>query len=247
MPEQLRSQAVLHDLKQKTLGILGSGHGPSINQPTEWTLQLPDGTHRNVEFMTYTYRTNLGYRVGSIARDITKRKQIEMLLEYMATHDPLTDLPNRQLFEDRLKLAIDRARRVRKGILSVMILDLDNFKEVNDTHGHAYGDQLLKIIAERLGNCLRKSDTAARMGGDEFALINEEVNDLESAKLIAIKVLDAISRTMEIEGRTIQVTASIGISVYASDEDATTLLREADVAMYQAKRARNCYQIYNSS
>jgi diguanylate cyclase (GGDEF)-like protein len=126
------------------------------------------------------------------------------------------------------------------------MLDLDNFKEVNDAHGHAYGDQLLKIISRRLQNSLRKSDTAARMGGDEFALINEGITDLEGIKLIAHKVLQAVSIPMEIEGQSIQLTASIGISVYTSNaDDATSLLRQADIAMYKAKQARNCYHVFS--
>jgi diguanylate cyclase (GGDEF)-like protein len=198
--------------------------------------------------MTYTYHTGRGYHVGSITRDITNRKQVEMLLEYLAMNDALTDLPNRQLFENRLQHALDRAKRDPGKILAVMILDLDNFKEVNDTYGHAYGDQVLKIIGQRLQGCLRKSDTAARMGGDEFALINEGVTDFEGISLIAGKVLEVISQSMEIEGRPIQLTASIGISVYNSNnQDVTLLLRQADLAMYQAKRTRNGYRFFEFS
>jgi diguanylate cyclase (GGDEF)-like protein len=171
-----------------------------------------------------------------------------MLLEYLAMHDALTDLPNRQLFEDRLRHAIDRAKRDPGKLLAVMMLDLDNFKEVNDVHGHAYGDQLLKIVSQRLQNSLRKSDTAARMGGDEFALISEGVIDLDSIRLIAHKILQTISNPLEIQGQVFQLTASIGISVYSSDhDDVTGLLRQADIAMYQAKRAHNCYRFYKVS
>jgi diguanylate cyclase (GGDEF)-like protein len=129
-----------------------------------------------------------------------------------------------------------------------MMLDLDNFKEVNDVHGHAYGDQLLKIVSQRLQNSLRKSDTAARMGGDEFALINEEITDLQGVRSIAHKILQTISAPLEIEGQAFQLTASIGISIYtASGEDVSALLRQADIAMYQAKRDHNCYRFYNAS
>src|SRR6266542_2963226 len=105
LPKESQSEATLDRLKQKTLEILRSAQGSGLNQPTETTFHLPDGTQRNVEIMTYTYQTNLGYRVGSIARDITRRKQVDMLLEYLAMHDVLTDLPNRQLFDDRLRHA----------------------------------------------------------------------------------------------------------------------------------------------
>jgi diguanylate cyclase (GGDEF)-like protein/PAS domain S-box-containing protein len=248
MPEELRSEAYLARMKQSSQKILASGHGPGLNQPRETTLQLSDGTPRTIESILYTYKTNAGYRVGGITRDITRRKQIELLLEYLAMHDGLTDLPNRQLFRDRLELALERVRRGQRGILAVMMIDLDNFKNVNDTYGHAYGDQLLKLIAQRLQGCLRKSDTAARMGGDEFALINEEVANFESCKLIATKVLDVLSQPLEIEGQNLAITASIGISLYTpSSNDAATLLRQADMAMYNAKQSRNCYRFYDSA
>jgi diguanylate cyclase (GGDEF)-like protein len=160
----------------------------------------------------------------------------------------LTDLPNRQLFEDRLQHALDRVKRDQSKILAVMMLDLDNFKEVNDVHGHAYGDQVLKIVSQRLQSTLRKSDTAARMGGDEFAFINEGVSDLGSIRSIAHKILQTISNPLEIEDRIFQLTASIGISVYSfNDEDVSALLRHADIAMYRAKQAHNSYQFYNVS
>jgi diguanylate cyclase (GGDEF)-like protein/PAS domain S-box-containing protein len=247
-PDEVRANIVIDNLKEKVLRVITSGHGHGINELTERTFQLPDGTRRNVEIMTYTYRTNLGYRVGSVTRDISKRKQIEMLLEYLAMHDPLTDLPNRQLFEDRLRHALDRADRDRSGTLVVMMLDLDNFKEVNDVHGHACGDQVLKIVSERLQTTLRKSDTAARMGGDEFALIHEGIADVEGIHSIAHKILQTISNPLEIEDQVFQLTASVGISVYSfNGEDVSALLRHADIAMYQAKRARNSYQFYNIS
>jgi diguanylate cyclase (GGDEF)-like protein/PAS domain S-box-containing protein len=248
MPDDYGSRAGIEGLKQRMLEILHTGHGLGLNVPLEARIKLPDGTFRNVELVMYSYKSKLGYRVGSIARDITKRKQVEMLLEYLAMHDALTDLPNRQLFEDRLKHAIDRARRDTGRILTVMMLDLDNFKEVNDTRGHACGDQLLKLVGQRLQSCLRKSDTAARMSGDEFAIIAEGVTDLESIQAIAHKVLQSIAQPMEIEKHSFQLTVSIGISVYSSTiDDVTALLRQADMAMYEAKRTRNCYRFYSTS
>jgi diguanylate cyclase (GGDEF)-like protein len=171
-----------------------------------------------------------------------------MLLEYMAMHDALTDLPNRLLFENRLIHALDRAKREPEKQMAVMMLDLDNFKEVNDAFGHAFGDQLLKIVGQRLQNCLRKSDTAARMGGDEFALISEGVSNVKDVQLIADKILRAIGMPVELESHVVQLTSSIGISVHNHHKtDAGQLLREADVAMYEAKRSRNCYKFYNLS
>jgi diguanylate cyclase (GGDEF)-like protein/PAS domain S-box-containing protein len=248
MREELQSHVTLERLKRQALEILASGQGTGLNKPYETTLQLSPGRYRNVEVMTYTYQTNFGYKIGSITRDITQRKQVEMLLEYLAMHDALTDLPNRQLFDDRLKHALDRARRDPKQLLAVMMLDLDNFKEVNDSYGHACGDQLLRIVGQRLQSCLRKSDTAARMSGDEFALINEGITDMEGVRSIANKVLEIISNPVEIEGHTIQLTVSIGISLFSpSSGDTAAVLRQADMAMYQAKRIRNCYQFYSVS
>jgi diguanylate cyclase (GGDEF)-like protein/PAS domain S-box-containing protein len=248
MREELRSEVTLERLKRQALEILASGQGAGLNKPYETTLQLSPGRYRNVEVMTYTYQTNFGYQIGSVTRDITQRKQVEMLLEYLAMHDALTDLPNRQVFENRLNQALDRARRDPEKILAIMMLDLDNFKEVNDSYGHACGDELLKIIAQRLQGCLRKSDTAARMSGDEFALINEGVTNLEGVRFIANKVLETISNPVEIEGHLIQLTVSIGISLFSpSSVDTAAVLRQADMAMYQAKRIRNCYQFYRVS
>ena len=248
MRDELRSEAVLETLKQRTLGILRSGYAPGLNQPYETTFQLSPGNYRNVEVMAYSYQTNFGYQVGSITRDITKRKQVEILLEYLAMHDALTDMPNRQLFEDRLKQALDRARRDPDKMLAVMMLDLDNFKEVNDAHGHACGDQVLRVVGQRLQKCLRRSDTAARMSGDEFAIIAEAVTDLESIQAIASKLLQAIANSMEIEAHSFQLTVSIGISVHTiTTTDIPSLLRQADMAMYQAKRTRNCYRVYSVS
>ena len=248
MREELQSHVTLERLKRQALEILASGQGTGLNKPYETTLQLSPGRYRNVEVMTYTYQTNFGYKIGSITRDITQRKQVEMLLEYLAMHDALTDLPNRQLFDDRLKHALDRARRDPKQLLAVMMLDLDNFKEVNDSYGHACGDQLLRIVGQRLQSCLRKSDTAARMSGDEFALINEGITDMEGVRSIVNKVLEIISNPVEIEGHTIQLTVSIGISLFSpSSGDTAAVLRQADMAMYQAKRIRNCYQFYSVS
>ena len=246
LPEELRTVDALNHLRSDFDEVLASGRGLWLNLPRETIFQLIDGVYRNVEVIMYTYKTEAGYRIGGIVRDITERKQAERRLEYLAMHDVLTDLPNRQLFQDRLNFALDRIRRESHGFIAVILLDLDNFKEVNDQHGHAYGDQLLKIVARRLQTCLRKSDTAARMGGDEFTLIIEDIADRECCNSIAQKVLDTLSQVMEIDGRRIRVTASLGISLLTSEcEDAATLLRRADIAMYQAKRSRNCYQIYN--
>jgi diguanylate cyclase (GGDEF)-like protein/PAS domain S-box-containing protein len=248
LPEKLRSPATLARLKHVTLEALRTGQGPELHEPSERILHLKDGRQRNVEFMTYTYGTSLGYRIGSVARDITRRKQVEMLLEHLAMHDPLTDLPNRQLLQDRLEHGLERAKREKRETVAVMMLDLDHFKEVNDTYGHAFGDQVLRIAAQRLQACLRKSDTASRVGGDEFILILTDIRGSESVIQVAQKVLNSISVPMNIEGRAFEITTSIGISLFSSrNVEASTLLRQADLAMYEAKKARNCVKLYHST
>ncbi|MFN8384651.1 MAG: diguanylate cyclase [Anaerolineales bacterium] len=247
LPEELHTDSMLERLQNKFNEILETGQGPELCAPYETIFQLTAGNFHNVEVVMYTYKTNIGYRIGGIVRDITQRKQAERRLEYLAMHDVLTDLPNRQFFQDRLEVALKRAQHRSTGALAIMLLDIDNFKEVNDRYGHACGDQLLKIVALRLQTSLRKSDTAARMGGDEFTLIIEDAVDCESCTAIAQKVLDTLSQPMEIEGRHLRVTASIGISLLSPEnDDATTLLRKADIAMYQAKRTHNCYKFYTN-
>jgi len=248
LPPEMRSADFTERVREQTRRTLETGLGGGLNLPRETVILRPDGARCDMEVVMYTYKTDLGYRVGSIARDITERKQVEKRLEHLAMHDGLTGLPNRQLFQDRLHFAIERARREERSMLAVMLLDLDNFKEINDTYGHAYGDRLLQFVAERLRSCLRKSDTAARMGGDEFTLINEDMSDIHACSLVAQKVLNAVSEPMQIDGHTFVISASIGISLYLTDnDDATTLLRKADIAMYQAKRSRNCYHFYDPS
>jgi diguanylate cyclase (GGDEF)-like protein/PAS domain S-box-containing protein len=177
------------------------------------------------------------------ARDITERKRTEEQLAYMATHDPLTDLPNRMLFNDRLTLALARAHRNQQK-LAVMLLDLDHFKDVNDTLGHSVGDKLLQAVGERLINLLRKSDTIARMGGDEFMLILPEIARVEDTARVAQKVLESFRGPFVLDGHEVHITTSIGIAIYPDDgEDADTLMRDADMAMYRAKaQGRNNYQ-----
>ena len=163
----------------------------------------------------------------------------------MATHDPLTGLPNRSLFQDRLDLAMARAYRYNQR-LAVMLLDLDHFKLVNDTFGHSTGDELLKVIAARLTECLRKSDTVARMGGDEFTFIFSDVINPEHIAVIAQKILGAVNQPVELAGTIHHPTASLGISLYPQQgNEPDILLKKADIAMYASKHDRNSFTIYN--
>jgi diguanylate cyclase (GGDEF)-like protein len=178
--------------------------------------------------------------------DITTRKQAEQKIEYLALHDNLTDLPNRQLFADRLRQAVSRAKRHRK-MLGLLFLDLDDFKGVNDTSGHAFGDYVLIEIANRLRRCVRESDTVARIGGDEFAVIVQDMSGPVDAASVAQKISQAVAQPMLVQARLVQIGVSVGISVYPKDGDSLeTLLRCADAAMYAVKGSgKNRYGFYS--
>jgi diguanylate cyclase (GGDEF)-like protein/PAS domain S-box-containing protein len=178
--------------------------------------------------------------------DITRLKESQEQLDYLAHHDPLTGLPNRLLFQDRLLHAIGRAAREGQQ-LAVMFIDLDRFKNVNDTLGHHVGDELLKQVATALGARLRDGDTLARLGGDEFIVLLENVDGSYGAGQVATKMMALFEQPFTVAGHELFVTGSIGISLFPQDgEDANLLVRNADVAMYQAKsRGRNGYQFYS--
>lgn len=171
-----------------------------------------------------------------ILRDLTTHKLAEDTIKFMAYHDTLTNLPNRSSFHERLATEITRAKR-NSSIMAMMILDLNKFKEVNDSYGHFVGDQLLKALAERMQAGLRQSDIVARFGGDEFIFILPEVGGKENSELIARNILQQIEQPLEIENVTLMPTASIGIVCYPLDGgESENLLRLADNAMYKAKK-----------
>lgn len=183
---------------------------------------------------------------AAILSDLTSRKQNEERIKHLAYHDALTDLPNRYLFLDRLTLALAHAAR-HESTLAVLFLDLDRFKDVNDTLGHAAGDHLLQEVARRLQKCIRDEDTVARMGGDEFTLLLPEVS-VDKAKDVARRILKVFEKPFMIDDKELLITPSIGIAT-ASDKsiDAQTILRYADLAMYKAKEnGKNRYWIYQS-
>lgn len=175
--------------------------------------------------------------VHGIARDITQLKNRERHIERLATHDSLTGLPNRNLLDDRLRHAVVQAERSGRRV-AVLFIDLNRFKVVNDSLGHDKGDILLCIIADRLRQCVREADTVARIGGDEFAIVLEEVSTPESVITVARNVLSAIERPVRLEGHQLAVSGSVGCSLFPKDgTEAATLLRNADLAMYEAKAA----------
>jgi diguanylate cyclase (GGDEF)-like protein len=179
--------------------------------------------------------------------EIDKRKKVEQTLAYKAHHDELTHLSNRTLFLDRLEHSINKAKRQKK-MLAVLFIDLDRFKEINDSLGHAMGDAVLIEVADRLRENLRDIDTIARLGGDEFTLIVEDVDDIQKVNTIALKLLSTLQEAMHIQEHQLYVTISIGISLYPLDgDDPQSLLRNADSAMYKAKEeGRNSYQYYTT-
>ena len=176
--------------------------------------------------------------------DISDRKRAEEQIEFHAYHDVLTHLPNRKLFTDRLRQALNHAKRAGKSV-AVMFIDLDHFKTINDTLGHTAGDELLLEMAQRLRECVRDDDTVARLGGDEFTIILSDLRHPEDALGVAQKILETVQKPMSIGATPIATSASIGIALYPVDgADAESLLRNADSAMYRAKEAgRNTYQL----
>jgi diguanylate cyclase (GGDEF)-like protein/PAS domain S-box-containing protein len=181
-----------------------------------------------------------------VARDISERKHAEELIKYQLYHDLLTNLPNRSLFRERLNMAIAQSKRSGKK-LAVMYLDMDRFKIINDSLGHYVGDELLKIIGQRLRNELREADTLARVGGDEFNLLVPEINDIQDARNLAEKILQLTAKPFIINNEEIFISFSIGISIFPSDGDTKDLLiKNADIAMYKVKNAgKNGYAFYS--
>jgi diguanylate cyclase (GGDEF)-like protein/PAS domain S-box-containing protein len=181
----------------------------------------------------------------SVFSDITVLKESEARLDQLAHHDPLTGLPNRLLLNARAEHALARARRNEKQ-MAVLFLDLDRFKYINDTLGHPAGDLLLQQVAERLRKCVRDEDTISRLGGDEFTVVLEDLDDAGAASTVARKILGALSEKAVLFGREVFVTCSIGISLYPRDgEDIVTLFKNADSALYRAKdQGRDTYQFY---
>ena len=172
------------------------------------------------------------------------RQKTDKRIKYLATHDYLTDLPNRLLFEDHFYGAKARCQRTKKWI-GLFVIDLDRFKRINDTHGHPFGDKVLIEVGKRLQSAIRASDTVARIGGDEFIILGEEINSIDDINLVGKKILNAFSEPIICNNIKVQVSPSIGISVYPQDsEDLEELMQFADKSLYQAKKQGNTFNIY---
>jgi len=206
------------------------------------------GTRRHVSASGEPLHDEQGRFVGyrGVSRDITPRKQAEERIQYLATHDSLTGLPNRVMFAELLSHVLASARRNRRKF-AVLFIDLDRFKFINDSLGHEAGDALLCEVARRLKDSLRASDIVARMGGDEFVMLLQDLGNSEQAGGIARKLLSAVIKPIELNGQECRVTASIGISVFPDDApDETSLMTHADLAMYHAKEeGKNNFQFYD--
>ncbi|MDF1877137.1 GGDEF domain-containing protein [Sulfurimonas sp. SAG-AH-194-L11] len=191
--------------------------------------------------------------LGSV-QDISKEKIIEnelikqkTKLDYQANHDVLTGLPNRALFMDRLKHALQKAKR-NGSVFALLFIDLDHFKEINDSLGHAVGDEVLVEVTQRLNEIIRSEDTVSRLGGDEFTIILEDLSQAQDASLVANKIVKSLSESMTFKEQLLYISSSIGISTYPDDGvSAEDLLKYADAAMYKAKdKGRNNFQYYSS-
>jgi len=192
-----------------------------------------------------TFKYENDHYFTAIIQDISERVMFEKHLARLAYYDSLTGLPNRRMFHDRLVQAIERARRNEK-LVGVLFLDLDHFKDINDTLGHLFGDRVLQETAKRLSDLLRKEDTVARLGGDEFTVILENISNVAAAENVAKKILHSIRQPFKLGEHEIYVTSSIGITLYPLDDsDIERLIMNADGAMYQAKsHGRNTYELY---
>lgn len=216
----------------------------------EYSFRRADGGYVFVLDRGYIIRNESGKAVRAIGTmmDITQRKQSEAIIRYQAVYDQLTGLPNRLLFNERLLAALTKPRNSQT-MLAVMFLDLDRFKKINDTLGHAAGDRLLESFAARISDSLRSTDTVARWGGDEFTVLLPDINSLEDAVKMAQRIQENLKPVFKLEEQSLHVTSSIGIALYPEDgEDAETLVKNADAALYRAKeRGRNNYQFYTST
>jgi diguanylate cyclase (GGDEF)-like protein/PAS domain S-box-containing protein len=184
-------------------------------------------------------------RVIGVSQDVTERKRQEEEARFLAYHDTLTGLPNRRLLDDRLSQAVFLAQR-RDARVAVMVVDLDRFKQVNDALGHRAGDAVLREAAHRIAGCVRKADTLARHGGDEFVVVIPDLHQDGDCQVVAEKILRALEPPFHVDGRDFTIGASIGVSLYPADAgDGEGVLRNADAAMYRAKQlGRNNYRFY---
>jgi diguanylate cyclase (GGDEF)-like protein/PAS domain S-box-containing protein len=221
---------------------------PSTPMPRDLPLQARDGSVVRLEsiFNNLLDDSNVAGVVVT-ARDVTERRKLEAELEHQAFHDSLTGLANRALFSNRVTHALERGVR-RQNLFAVLLIDLDDFKTVNDSLGHAAGDELLTIVARRLESCLRPEDTCARLGGDEFAILVESIASPDAAAVVARRILETLGTPVRVLGSDVAVHGSVGIALGAGEQTASEILRSADLAMYSAKNeGKSRFALYEPS
>lgn len=232
MPDSMR------DHHQRFFDAYMSGLFPTLmGRLVEGTGQRLDGSTFPMEISVSELRHGRHRLFTAILRDISERKENEDRIRRLAHHDTLTGLPNRNLLNDRMNHALARARR-HGGRMAVLYVDLDKFKPINDTLGHEAGDHVLRAVSDRLAACVRSSDTVARVGGDEFVVLVEEIARPGEAALVARKIVESLSRLFDYEGHPCQIGASIGVAVFPDDGDSMEeVCKAADIAMYRVKHA----------
>ena len=222
-------------------------HNKKVRLKGNYILVGRDGQETAIEHSAAPIHDRLGHILGAVIvfRDVMVSRERRLQMLHLAEHDALTDLPNRLLLNDRLTRSIALSRRYGRR-LAVLFIDCDRFKHINDTLGHAIGDQVLRSIAKRLTTCVRESDTVSRHGGDEFLVLLSEVDHPEDAGLIAEKIVSSIGEPHDVSGHELRLTASVGIALYPEDgQDAHSLIMRADTAMYHAKNSgRNRVDFY---
>ncbi len=249
-PEEWMNRVHPEDLEKLKTDLAAHVLGKSAHFENEHRMRHKDGSYRWMlsRGIGVRDRGSKAVRLAGSQTDITDRKRFEDQLAQQAFYDTLTGLPNRALFIDRLALAVTRARRRRSSMFSILFLDVDRFKDVNDSLGHLKGDLLLTAIARRLETCVRPGDTVARLGGDEFTILLDDMRDPADAVQVADRIIEQMTKPFQLEGHEVFATASIGIAPGAHYEKPEDLLRDADTAMYRAKeRGKNCYEVFDAA
>jgi diguanylate cyclase (GGDEF)-like protein/PAS domain S-box-containing protein len=249
-PEEWMKRVHPGDLEKLKTDLAAHVLGKTAHFENEHRMLHKDGGYRWMLSRGIGVRARSGkaVRLAGSQTDITDRKRFEEQLAQQAFYDTLTGLPNRALFMDRLALAVTRARRRKTAMFSVLFLDVDRFKDVNDSLGHLKGDLLLTAIARRLETCVRPGDTVSRLGGDEFTILLDDMRDPADAVQVADRILEQMGKPFPLEGQEVFATVSIGIAPGAHYEKPDDLLRDADTAMYRAKdRGKNCYEVFDAA
>jgi diguanylate cyclase (GGDEF)-like protein len=245
-PQQWQGMSVRAFLPERVSLLFEEAIAQAIQTQTPVSLEYSLMLSRQKTFFEARLFPARSRQVLGMIRNISDRKQIETQLLYDALHDPLTGLPNRTLFMDRVDMAMCRSHRLAAHRYAVLFIDLDRFKLINDNLGHVVGDQLLMAIANVLRQCIRAGDTVARLGGDEFTILLDDIKALDEVKIVAARIQEKLKTPILIDENKILIGASVGIVLGSSlYTKAVDLLRDADIALYQAKESgKGCYAIF---